>query len=200
MNAPIDFRTSTKERLLNRHLEKVFKSSRAIDTEGLCIVSSILVWSIRVDVRLVSDDGNLTTCAVLGTLAALIHFRRPDVTVVGDSDITIHDPESRNPVPLSIHHTPITSTYSLCTINGHPSFITDPSAIEESVELGSVTIAVNPQREICVLQKSGGVPCSIDTVKELCEISIQEARKSVDFIMSLCKEDLKKRSTKLVDR
>lgn len=46
------------------------------------------MWSVRTDVRVLDDSGNLIDCCALATIAALLHFRRPDVTVCGN-DVTI---------------------------------------------------------------------------------------------------------------
>lgn len=41
------------------------------------------VWFVRVDIHVLDADGNLADAAVLSALAALLSFRRPDVTVGG---------------------------------------------------------------------------------------------------------------------
>jgi exosome complex component RRP45 len=81
-------RVSDDEILLNRMLEKVLRGSRALDTEGLCIVAGKMVWSIRVDVHVLDMDGNLTDAASIAAITALLHFRRPDVTVIGE-EVTV---------------------------------------------------------------------------------------------------------------
>lgn len=48
----------------------------------------IEVWAVRVDIRVLDHEGNMLDCACLATMAALLHFKRPDVTVSGD-DVTI---------------------------------------------------------------------------------------------------------------
>jgi exosome complex component RRP45 len=40
---------------------------------------------VRLTLHALSDAGNLLDCAVLAALAALRHFRRPEVEVVGDT-------------------------------------------------------------------------------------------------------------------
>lgn len=74
--------------LISRVVEKALRRSRAIDTEGLCIVSGEKVWQIRVDLMFLDHDGNLVDCACIAAITALLHFRRPDVTVSGE-DVTI---------------------------------------------------------------------------------------------------------------
>jgi exosome complex RNA-binding protein Rrp42 (RNase PH superfamily) len=40
-----------------------------------------LVWSVRCEVRILDNGGNITDAASLCALAALMHFKRPDVKI-----------------------------------------------------------------------------------------------------------------------
>lgn len=82
------FSRSEEEVLISRIVEKALRRSRAIDTEGLCIVAGEKVWQIRVDILFLDHDGNLVDCASIAAITALLHFRRPDVTVSGE-EVTI---------------------------------------------------------------------------------------------------------------
>ena len=58
-------------------------------------------------------------------MAALQHFRRPEVTVIqhgadgttsesaGDSEVKIHHSDDLEPKPLPLHHVPLTVTFGL---------------------------------------------------------------------------------------
>ena len=67
--------------LLDRSLIKLFKS--------LCIRAHKEVWKLRVDVRILDDDGALLDCASVAAVAALYHFRRPNVTVQPNHTIIV---------------------------------------------------------------------------------------------------------------
>jgi exosome complex component RRP45 len=41
----------------------------------------------------------------------MMHYRRPDVTVVGGV-ITVHSIDDRQPVALSLHHIPIATSFA----------------------------------------------------------------------------------------
>jgi len=75
-------------------LEHCIRESRCIDTESLCITSGRRVWTIRVDVHVLNYDGNITDAASVAAIAALIHFRRPDISVHGE-DVVIHTSSER---------------------------------------------------------------------------------------------------------
>ena len=42
------------------------------------------MWKIRLDITVLNHEGNVAECASVAGLAALAHFRRPDVTLKGD--------------------------------------------------------------------------------------------------------------------
>jgi len=89
---------------VSRVVERGLRESRAVDTESLCIVGGVKVWSLRVDCHVLDHGGNLIDAAALASIAALLNYRRPDVTVGGEGEITVHPLSEREPVPLSIHH------------------------------------------------------------------------------------------------
>ena len=79
------------------------------------------VWSLRVDVHILDHNGNLADAASLSALAALLAFRRPEVTLeaggggggVGEGQqVVVHPPDVREALPLSIHHTPLAVTFA----------------------------------------------------------------------------------------
>lgn len=70
------------------------------------------VWAIRVDVNLLNHEGNILDCASIAALAALAHFRRPDVTCDG-IEFKIHSTKERDPIPTVIHHYPVCISYAI---------------------------------------------------------------------------------------
>jgi exosome complex RNA-binding protein Rrp42 (RNase PH superfamily) len=80
-----------------------------------CVVFHLCqVWALRVDCHVLDDGGNLVDACCLSALAALMAFRKPEVTVGGkggSTDITVHSAEEREPLPLTIHHLPIPVTF-----------------------------------------------------------------------------------------
>jgi len=79
---------------LQRLLEHCLWESRCIDTESLCITTGRRVWTIRVDVHVLNYDGNVIDAASVAAIAALLHFRRPDVSTCGE-DFVIHSHTER---------------------------------------------------------------------------------------------------------
>lgn len=136
-------------------------------------------------------------CACLAGMTALKHFRRPDVEVIGD-EVTIvclfdrlngdtthlsmsfslpvqHSPADRAPVPLAIHHTPFCFTFAFF-LNPETPPILDPTHLEQRLSAGLMSVALNAQRELCVVQKMGGVPLAADEVLRVVEIAVARAK------------------------
>jgi exosome complex component RRP45 len=72
-----------------------------------------------------------------------------------------------------------------------PSVVLDPSYLEEQLSTGTITLALNPQKDICVINKSGGVPLSIDEIMNVVKVGSQKV-KDVD---QLIKRLITKRGT-----
>jgi exosome complex component RRP45 len=145
-------RPNELEVTLSRTLEKAIRRSRAIDTESLCIISGTKCWSVRADVHVLASDGGLVDCACIAIMAALRHFRRPDVSVDGEN-VTIYTMAERVPVPLSIMHNPVCVTASF--YRSGEVILLDATHSEEQVCDSSITFTVN-DFELCQVSKMGG--------------------------------------------
>ncbi|KAG2224154.1 hypothetical protein INT45_000169 [Circinella minor] len=184
---------SEEEVLISRIIEKSLRRSRAIDTEGLCIVAGEKVWEIRVDLHFLDHDGNLVDCAGIAAITALSHFRRPDVTVVGE-EVTIHPIDQRNPVPLSIHHIPICVSFAF--FDEGQLLVVDPTYLEERVKKGDMTITMNIHKEICALSKAGGIPLELDQLHRCSQIALIKVTETTEQIQKALETDKAARKSK----
>ncbi|CAN6272999.1 unnamed protein product [Urochloa humidicola] len=141
---------------LGRVIDRGLRESRAVDMESLCVVAGKHVWSVRVDLHILDNGGNLIDAANIAALAALSTFRRPECTVGGDDgqQVIVHDPEVRDPIPLTIHHMPIAVTFAY--FGEGNIVIVDPTYKEEAVMGGRMTATINSNGDICAIQKAGG--------------------------------------------
>lgn len=78
---------------ISNFIEKVIKSSRATDAEGLCIIQGKLAWSLTVELQLVNDDGNLMDAFFLAAVLALKNTRLPEVILKNDQILISNLPE-----------------------------------------------------------------------------------------------------------
>ena len=79
---------------LQQILQRCLRDCSCLDTESLCITSGLRVWTVRVDIHVLNYDGNLADATCVAAIAALRHFRRPDVSVDGES-VVIHTASER---------------------------------------------------------------------------------------------------------
>ncbi|KAH0536810.1 hypothetical protein FGG08_006343 [Glutinoglossum americanum] len=184
-------RQTDQEVILSRILEKAIRRSSALDTESLCIIAGQKCWNIRADVHLLDYDGGLTDASCIAVIAALQHFRRPDVSVEGEN-VTIHAMEERVPVPLSLLHHPICVTFSFFLGGG--IVLVDATLQEEMLRNGELTIALNRHGEICQIAKLGGVAVEALTFLNCTNIALVKAQEISRFISKKLEEDLKEKN------
>eukprot|EP00752_Nemacystus_decipiens_P009980 g8900.t1 len=185
-----DQRNSPLSVEIARIIETGVRDSQALDTEALCIIGGEKVWSLRCDVHILDHGGNLIDASALATMAALRHFRRPDVTIDG-SKVEVHHTDDKEPHPLALHHVPMCVTFAIFEDAGDISMsrstggggrstskaggagksasvsqhtVVDPTEAEEEVMKGRISFALTAHQEICALHKNGGVAMSRETV------------------------------------
>ena len=153
---------------ISRLLDRSFREARVVDTESLCILGGRAVWDVTVAVTLLDVDGNAVDAAHLAVAAALAHYRRPETSVV-DGKVSVHALQESNPVPLVLHHVPLSFTFAFYA-NG--KVVLDPTGDEEAVMLGRLTVVVNAQRELCGMHKVGQLELKQDQLSRCVRIAV----------------------------
>lgn len=171
-------------------MEKTIRRSGALDTESLCIIAGAKCFHLRADVHVLDHDGNLMDASCLALVAALMHFRRPDVEVKGE-DVTVFDVREREPVRLSMQHQPFCVTFSYYDAGN--VMLQDATLLEEQCREGEVIISMNRFGEVCQIAKYGGTP--VDGLSMLtCTNAALERVKAFDkLVKDGLAEDEKKR-------
>lgn len=141
--------------LLSRILEKSIRRSGALDTESLCIIAGAKCFHIRADIHVLDHDGNLTDACCIALVAALQHFRRPDVEIKGE-DVTVFSLAEREPVKLAMQHQPFCVSFSY--FNNAEHILLDANLLEEQVREGEIVVSMNRFGEVCQIAKYGGTP------------------------------------------
>ncbi|KAK5110191.1 hypothetical protein LTR62_006187 [Meristemomyces frigidus] len=166
-------RQDQTEIVLSRLLEKTVRRSGALDTESLCIVAGQKCFHLRADLHILDNDGNLLDTATLALVAALLHFKRPDVSVEGE-EITVYDVREREPVKLTLTHTPFiitTSFYPSQHRSDHDLIaVLDTTLEEEQCRSGSLAISLNRHGEVCNLAKYGS--CGLEGLSVLTAVNM----------------------------
>ncbi|KAH7277291.1 hypothetical protein KP509_39G044100 [Ceratopteris richardii] len=169
---------------LGRVIDRGLRESRAVDTESLCVLAGKAVWSLRIDISILDNGGNLIDAASIAALAALLSFRRPECSAGGEEgqEVIIHPPEIREPLPLILHHLPVAVTFAF--FGDGDLVVVDPSYKEELVMKGRLTVTMNVHGDICSVQKGGGVGVSSGEIMRCLRIA---ATKVADVTSSLKK-------------
>ncbi|KAF8548812.1 ribosomal protein S5 domain 2-like protein [Imleria badia] len=161
-------RPSEEEVTMTRMLDKVLRRSDAIDKNRFAS-SPGNVWHLCLTVHSLADAGNMLDCACLTGTVAFKHFRQPEVEVIGD-DVVMHAPEERAPLPLASPYT---------------------------ILVGTMSIALNAQREICILHKAGGVPTAPDEILLLLNIAAGIAKDLDKLVEARLREDWAQRKVEV---
>ncbi|KAK6746143.1 hypothetical protein RB195_012325 [Necator americanus] len=176
---------------LTRLLELVLRDSRCIDVESLCVRAHKEVWKLRVDVRILDDDGGLLDCASVAAVAALHHFRRPNVTVQPHHTI-IHSEYEQALVPLNIYHMPICVSFGFTKTGDY--VVIDPTDKERQCLYGCLVIACNKRREVCALHQSTNLILSTGTIESCVMRAMQRVVDLSELVSTVIKDDAAKRS------
>jgi exosome complex component RRP45 len=123
-------------------------------------------------------------------MAALQHFRRPDVLVEGEK-ATVLSLREREPIPLSILHQPLCVTFSY--FEEGEIFLVDANLAEEQVRSGEVIVTLNRHGEICQIAKYGGATVDPLALLNCTNIALQKVRDMSTFIQTRLEEDAKRR-------
>lgn len=195
--------TGEDEILCSRIIEKAVRRSGALDVEGLCIVAGSKCWAVRADVHFLNCDGGFIDASCIAVMAGLLHFKKPDVTVVGEQ-VTIHPVDEREPVALGVLHVPICVTFSFFNpddteenIKGDSNneiAIIDATLKEELLRDGVLTVTLNKNREVVQVSKAGGLPMDALSLMDCCRKAYQITEKITDQIQNVLKEDSKIRN------
>ncbi|GMF28953.1 unnamed protein product [Phytophthora lilii] len=203
---------------LARLVERGVRESRALDTEALAVVAGEKVWAITCHVHVVDHGGNLVDAASLAAIAALMHYRRPEVAVKegtgGSGGVTVYSVDEHAAVPLSLHHIPI--SISFCFLqpaakmqgtggddddmdadeDGEPIIFMDPTDREERITDARMSFTFNSFRELCAVHKIGGAAISSATVLRCANVAAARAVELTTFL----KEEEEKADKEAVQR
>lgn len=162
-----------------------------MDTESLCILAGHMCWSVRADVHVLDYDGGLTDASCIAVIAALRHFRRPDVTVDGDK-VTIYSSAERVPVPLSILHHPFCTTFSF--YHGAEVALVDATLQEEQLREAELIVSLNGYGEVCQLAKLGGASMDALTLLKCIEMATRKVDEMERFVSTRLEHDERARN------
>lgn len=158
---------------LARVVDRGIRESRMIELDKLKIDDEH-VWTVFVDIHIISHDGNLMDAASLAAVSALRDAKIPKI-----------DAEKMAPVygehegKLPTAHVPINVT--VCKVGAFT--VLDPTAAEEEAVDARLSIAVREDGKVCALQKQGPKGIKISEIEGMLDLAIEksgEIRKLVE--------------------
>ncbi|EGP88685.1 uncharacterized protein MYCGRDRAFT_108491 [Zymoseptoria tritici IPO323] len=183
-------RQDQTEILLSRLLEKTIRRSGALDTESLCIIAGSKCFHIRADIHVLDHDGNIIDAACVALVAALMHFRRPDIEIHGE-EVTVFSLQEREPVKLQMQHQPFCITTSY--YESGEVMLQDATLLEEHCREGEVVVSINRFGEVCQIAKYGGAPVDGLSVLNCTTAALEKAKWLDKFVKFKLEEDDNKR-------
>ena len=189
-----DTRSTLDENVeLVRLLERSIRESKCVDMEGLCLEAGHKCWRLRADVIALNSEGNLIEACSIGLIAALAHFRRPDVSLTNEK-LIIHSVDEKIPIPLTMLHFPF--CVQICLFSAKEKFIIDPLDAEEEASDGYVAIAGNSYREITTVHVSSKALLNQDKIMKCCQTAVERIKCLTTLLKSKLHEDKLARESK----
>lgn len=139
---------------------------------------------------MLDHDGNLVDTACIALIAALQHFRRPDVAVEGEN-VTVFSAREREPVPLAMLHHPLCVTFSY--YNAGETVLLDATLAEEQVREGEVIVTMNKHGEVCQIAKYGGATVDALALLNCTGVALGKVHALSKFIQERLEQDAKQR-------
>ena len=136
-------------------------------------------------------DGGLVDASCVAVIAALQHFRRPDVSVEGE-DVTVYTLAERVPVPLAMLHHPLCVTLSI--FEGGEIVLVDATLQEQQISEGEMVITANKHGELCQIAKLGGVPTDALVLLGCVEQAVGKVSELSKIMSAALEQDAKKRN------
>lgn len=159
---------SDQAQINSKALYDILNDAKCIDLKDLCIEPDKLVWCLYADIVCLDHNGCVLDASVLALVAALKTVKLPVVKYDATLD---HKDILKEKVPLRINSTFISTTYAIFEGN----ILTDPTAEEESLCTGIVTVVI-AENEVCTILKPGGTPLKEEQLLQCIKQSMEQSR------------------------
>lgn len=132
----------------------------------------------------------LTDASTIAALAALMHFRRPEVSYAEEKIHTFSERE-RELMPLLFLHYPVSVTYCLYKSSSNP--LVDPTLLEENAADSIIVLSFNSYQELCTLNAGGTAPTNVRTIMQCARSAANRSKALVQFIRKALELDAERR-------
>ncbi len=159
---------------ISRVVDRAIRESPVVDLKDLSIIDESTCWKLHIDIYILDFDGNIMDAACLAAVCAILTTKLPTVNTVNGEINVDYD----NLIKL-----PVKNKSILCSVAKlYDQLLVDPSAVEESLMAGSISIAFREDGSICAIQKSGFNAFSIEEVRNSINIAYKKSRELFSII------------------
>lgn len=124
---------------ISQSISSLLKGPAGVPLDSLCVKAGIAVWSLRVDVMILNDDGNVHDASVAATAAALRVARRCEVVTRGN---TAYVDRTRPPVELAGALLALPLSVTLSVDAAASCAVVDPSSSDQADTRTTTTVTI----------------------------------------------------------
>ncbi|KAF2973807.1 hypothetical protein EK904_004649 [Melospiza melodia maxima] len=165
----------------SQFIADVIENSQMMVKEDLCIANGKLAWVLYCDIICLDYDGNLLDASVFALLAALKNVQLPLVTINEETGLSEVNLKQKNPLIIRKH--PVATSFA---VFDDTLLIVDPTAEEEDLATGTVTIVTDEEGRLCSVHKPGGSPLTGAKLQDCITRAItrhKEVKKLIDKVI-----------------
>ncbi|XP_071594039.1 exosome complex component RRP43 isoform X1 [Heliangelus exortis] len=165
----------------SQFIADVIENSQIIAKEDLCIANGKLAWVLYCDIICLDYDGNILDASAFALLAALKNVQLPSVTINEETGLSQVNFKQKNPLIIRKH--PVATSFA---IFDDTLLIVDPTAEEEDLATGTVTVVTDDEGKLCSLHKPGGSPLTGAKLQDCITRAItrhKEVKKLIDKVI-----------------
>ncbi|XP_032533875.1 exosome complex component RRP43-like [Chiroxiphia lanceolata] len=147
----------------------------------LLIRDILLAWVLYCDIICLDYDGNLLDASVFALLAALKNVQLPSVIIHEETGLS--EVNLKQKTPLIIRKHPVATSFA---VFDDTVLIVDPTAEEEDLATGTVTIVTDEKGRLCSVHKPGGSPLTGAKLQDCITRAVtrhKEVKKLIDKVI-----------------
>eukprot|EP00741_Cyanophora_paradoxa_P016390 tig00020912_g15825.t1 len=152
---------SDESMCVEEYVRQVLSSAGVLDPLQLCISERKAVWVLYVDIYCVDNDGGALDASLAAAVAALSNTTLPRVALSETGEVIKEAGGAR--MPLTVAHYPASVSFAM--VEGH--VVADPTAEEEALATGAVTVCHDELGRLCTVYKAGGAPFKQDVLQSV---------------------------------
>ncbi len=160
---------------LARVIDRGIRHSDCIESKKLCVIPGKAVYVLFIDLYTMDYAGNLTDCANIAAMVALISALLPKGKPDADNEKAILDRDEPM-MRIPIKEIPISITFGKVD----EYVFLDPNMKEEVVMDGALSFAIDERDQVVSIQKYGPAIWSLDELDKYGKIAVKKANELRD--------------------